>query len=553
MRQRRWVGGPVVTAALGIALCARPGVAQETVQVLVNGRFWTGDSSRSWVDAVAIRGDRILAVGTRDEVMAAAGPVAQLLDLHGGFVAPGFIDTHTHFQSAGALLLGVNLLDVSTDAGLRRRTGEADGRLPEAAWMVGGDWGAYDLASTWIPRRVLLDSLTGHRPAVLRKWDRSVFVANSAALQLAGLDPQHTADVLSEAETRTVLAAVPEPSLEQRLAGARLALQDLARHGVTTIHDITGAEQLRVFQYLAARDSLSVRVCARPTLDHWSDLAAVGIQTGYGSESLTFCGLKGFVDGIMGNSSAMFRAPYDHRPEERGRWRDMMQPPGTMEALIAGADAAGLTPQIHAIGDLAVDTLLDMYAEVIEKNGPRDRRFRLIHAQVVEPDDFVRFGQLGIIAEVQPYHAIDDMRWMDDRIGDRSRGAYAFRDLKNGGALLVFGSDWPGTNASWYPADPVLGIYAAVARQTLAGEPAEGWDPAQRLTVQEALEAYTIAPAFAAFEESWKGRLSPGYVADLVVLSHDLFAIDPSVIRDVHVVRTMVGGRWGFERAALTP
>ncbi|NIM52386.1 MAG: amidohydrolase family protein [Gemmatimonadales bacterium] len=527
--------------------------AESQIRVLVNGRIWTGDVARPWAEAVALQDGRILAVGDRAQVVRAAGSDARQEDLAGRFVTPGFIDTHTHFARAGELLLGVNLLDVSDDTGLRRRVGEAGDRLPPGSWMVGGDWGAYDLESDWAPRRSVLDSLTGDRPALLNKWDRSQFVANAAALAAAGIDPATHDGLLSREEAGRIYRAMPRPSFEQRLAEARLGLWDLVRHGVTTIHDITGAGAMRTYQYLKARDSLTVRVCARPTLDHWEDLAAVGIVTGYGDEVLSICGLKGFVDGIMGNSSAMFREPYRHMPDTRGRWRTMMSPPGNMERLIGSADSAGLTPQIHAIGDLAVDTLLDMFADAIEQNGPRDRRLRMIHAQVVEADDFRRFGELGIIAEVQPYHAIDDMRWMEDRIGSRSRGAYAFRSLKNGGALLVFGSDWPGTNAAWYPADPVLGIYAAVTRKTLDGKPEGGWYPDERVTVQEALEAYTVDAAYAAFEEDWKGKLAPGYVADLVVLSEDLFAIAPDAIKDVRVLRTMVSGRWVYSAEALSP
>jgi predicted amidohydrolase YtcJ len=445
------------------------------------------------------------------------------------------------------------LLDAADDATLARRVREADRRLPADAWMVGGDWGAYALESDWVPRRAHLDSLTGDRPALLNKWDRSQYLANAAALTAAGLDPTGHDGLLSPREVDRVRRVIPPPSFEQRLAEARLALANLRRHGVTTIHDITGAEQMRVFQHLAERDSLTVRVCARPTLDHWEDLAAVGIRTGYGNELLAICGLKGFVDGIMGNSSAMFREPYDHRPDTRGRWRAMMSPAGTMEELIRSADAAGLSPQIHAIGDLAVDTLLDMFAQAIRTNGPRDRRFRMIHAQVVEADDFARFGELDIIAEVQPYHAIDDMRWMETRIGSRAEGAYAFRSLQEGGALLVFGSDWPGTNASWYPAEPLLGIYAAVMRQTLDGEPDGGWYPDERLPLEDALEAYTVNAAYAEFAESWKGRLAPGYAADLVVLSHDLFAVPPERIKDVRVLATMVAGRWVYRSEPLTP
>lgn len=522
--------------------------AQERTLVLANGRFWTADSAVPWVEAVAVRGGWIVAAGSREEVLRAVGEGVEVEDLQGRFVVPGFIDTHTHFDRAGELLLGVNLLDVADDERFRRRVSEAHARLPSGSWMVGGDWGAYALDSDWIPSRRLLDSLVGDRPALLNKWDRSVYVASTAALRAAGIDPSVHSGRVSGEELERVRAAIARPSFEQRLAEARLALADLARHGVTTIHDNTPPEAMRVFQYLKERDSLSVRVCARPTLDRVEELAALGIETGFGDGWLKICGLKGFVDGIMGNSTARFRQPYRHRPETRGQWRAMMEPSGNLERLLRLADSAGLTPQVHAIGDLAVDTLLDFFQQVVEARPGRrrERRFRVIHAQVVEPDDFLRFGALGLVAEVQPYHAIDDMRWMEERIGERARWAYAFRSLKRGGAVLVFGSDWPGTNASWYPADPLLGMYAAVTRQTLEGKPEGGWFPEERLTVQEALEAYTKDAAWAAYEENWKGRLLPGFVADLAVLSEDLFQIPAAKIKDVRILGTMVGGRWVY-------
>jgi predicted amidohydrolase YtcJ len=532
---------------LGLLL-VQPAAAQVGIgtEVLVNARVWTGDADRPWAEAIAVHNGRVIAVGSAADVGRIVGSEARAENLRGRFVMPGFIDTHTHFEAAGRLLLGLNLLDVASDAGLRQRVADAHRRLPPGSWMVGGDWGAYDLNSTWRPRRPLLDSLVGDRPMLLTKWDRSQSVANTAALRAAGILSLDHDGLLTTAEAARVRSVIPAPSFSQRRAEADRALADLAWHGVTTIHDITGAEQMRLFRHLHNRDSLTVRVCARPTLDHWEDLAAVGIETGYGDEMISICGLKGFVDGIMGNSSAMFREPYRHRPDVRGQWRAMMSPPGNMERLILGADAVGLTPNVHAIGDFAVDTLLDLFEHAIAVNGPKDRRFRMIHAQVVAPADFARFGRLGIIAEVQPYHAIDDMRWMEERIGERARGAYAFRSLANGGALLVFGSDWPGTNASWYPADPVLGIFAAVTRQPPDGEPAMGWYPEERLTVQEALEAYTVNAAYAAFQEDWKGQLRPGYVADLVVLSHDPFEVPPEAIKDIRVWRTMVAGRWVY-------
>jgi predicted amidohydrolase YtcJ len=410
------------------------------------------------------------------------------------------------------------------------------------------------------PHRDMIDPLTPDMPALLSRWDGSEHLANGAALSAAGItgatadpaggtierDPAtgEPTGILTGTAVELVREVIPEKSFEQRVIEARIALERLAENGVSGIHDITRAHQMSVFQHLHDRGELTVRVYARPTLDNWAHLSALGIKTGFGDDYLKIGGLKGFVDGIMGNSSARFREPYDHQPDQSGIWRTMvLEPPGIAE-LIYSADAVGLIPQVHAIGDLAVDTLLDWFEEAIERNGPGDHRFRMIHAQVVEDDDFRRFGELGVIAEVQPYHAIDDMRWMEERIGhERCRGAYAFKSLMDGGALLSFGSDWPGTNAAWYPAKPLLGIYAAVTRQTLDGEPEGGWFPEQRVDVETAIRAYTINNAFAAGEENDKGSVAAGKLADFTILDRDLLAIDPSEIKDVRVMATIVGGR----------
>jgi predicted amidohydrolase YtcJ len=296
---------------------------------------------------------------------------------------------------------------------------------------------------------------------------------------------------------------------------------------------------------------LTVRVYARPTLDRWWHLATAGIQHGFGNDWLKVGGLKGFVDGIMGNSTARFYEPYLSSGEV-GRWRAMMDPPGNMQRLLISADSAGHWPQVHAIGDHAIDTLLTMYERTMAVNGPRDRRFRIIHAQVLRgPETAERMARLGVIAEVQPYHAIDDMRWMEERIGERARWAYAFRTLQEAGVRLSFGSDWPGTNASWYPSSPLLGIYAAVTRQTLGGEPEEGWFPEERVDLETALRAYTINNAWAAGEEEIKGSLEPGKLADIVVVDRDLFSLDPAMLKNCRVLYTIVGGQVVYQRGDM--
>ncbi|HEX7051974.1 MAG TPA: amidohydrolase [Longimicrobiales bacterium] len=587
-----------IALAAWIAVVVPQTSALEADLILTGGRIWTGEAAQPWAEAVAVRGDRIVAVGTAREVERHRTRNTRVIALDGRFVAPGFIDDHTHFNRAGALLVGVNLLDVADEAGLIRRVREARDRLPDGAWIVGGDWGAYEAwamgaagaadesddeasgasgepsapgaaEAIFRPHRAMIDSITPRTPALLSKWDRSAYLANGRALELAGAncawpgvecEAGRPTGRLSPAAAARIRAVIPPKSLEQRLTEARAALARLASFGVTTIHDVTPAEQLVVYQELRRRGELTTRIYARPTLDKWDELAAIGIRPGFGDEWIRIGGLKGFVDGIMGNSSARFYEPY-LTTGVRGRWRDStntgattgpgsgMEPPGNMLRNLLGADSIGFWPQVHAIGDEAIDTLLDLYEHVIETNGPKPRRFRAIHVQVMRgPEVAERMARLGILAEVQPYHTIDDMRWMEERIGERARWAYAFRTLLDAGVRLSFGSDWPGTNASWYTANPLLGIYAAVTRQTLEGEPEGGWFPEERIDVETALRAYTVNNAYAAAEEEIKGSLAPGKLADVVVLDQDPFTVPPAQLKDIHVVLTVVGGKVVFER-----
>jgi hypothetical protein len=540
--------------------------AQQADVIFTNGRFWTGDSSRPRAEAIAVLGEKILAVGSRNDVLATRGPKTVVRDLGGKFVAPGFIDNHTHFGQAGALLTGVNLLDVADAVQLVRRVREARDRLPRGAWIVGGEWGAYEAFAqgstgaaanapakpAFKPQRNLIDSLTPESPALLSKWDRSTYLANGRALALAnatcaweGVECENGAPTgrLTPAAAERVRAVMPPKPLEQRLIEARTALRHLNELGVTTIHDNTSPEQFEVYQELKQRGELTVRIYGRPTLDKWDELRAVGIKHGFGDDWIKVGGLKGFVDGIMGNSSARFYEPYI-TSGKLGEWRTMMEPAGNMQKLLFGADSSGHWPQIHAIGDHAIDTLLTMMETVMRTNGPKERRWRVIHTQVIRgPEVAQRMARLGLIAEVQPYHAIDDMRWMEPRIGQRARWAYAFKTLQNAGVRLSFGSDWPGTNAAWYTASPLTGMYAAVTRQTLGGEPKAGWFPEERVDLETAMRAYTVNNAWVAGEEKVKGRLAPGYLADLAVVDRDPFSVPPSALKDLKVVLTMVGGR----------
>lgn len=535
--------------------------------VLLGGTVWTGDVERPSAQAVAVRGNRIVAVGSDSDVRGLAGDHTQVVELDGRFVSPGFIDNHTHFNSAGALLLGANLLDVSDEEGLRERISGAVERLPEGAWITGGDWGAYeewemDSAGDreaegfepFDPDRAMIDDLVANNPVLINRWDRSAFLASASALDAAGAscdwdgvqcaDGEPTGRLSSQAAAR-VRQAIPPKDLELQLEEARAALADLASHGVTTIHDNTPPAMFTVFHALEEASELTTRIYARPTLDRVEAQATLGLPRNFGSDLLQLGGFKGFVDGVMGNSSAMFYEPFEHTGGF-GNWRVMMDPPGNMERLLLIADSAGYWPQVHAIGDRAVDSLLTLFEHVEEVNGPdEDRRFRVIHAQhLAGPEVAERMAAFGAIAEMQPYHAIDDMRWMEERIGaERVRWTYAFRTLDEAGVLLSFGSDWPGTNAAWYTANPLMGMYAATTRQTRDGEPEGGWVPEERIDTETALRAYTVNNAWAEGSEDRKGRLLEGFLADLVVLDRNPLEVDPSDLQHIQVDYTLMDGR----------
>jgi predicted amidohydrolase YtcJ len=549
--------------------------------IVRNARIWTGDSTRPAAQALAVRGERLVAVGSNDEVERHRGPGTRVIDVGGRMVTPGFIDNHTHFSQAGALLIGANLLDVHEPALLAARVKAAAARMSPGAWLTGGDWGAYEdnpANSTgaqrpagaprprFSPDRSIIDSVSGGTPVLLNRWDRTAYLANGLALEQARLScdrPVRGLDCaggratgrVSDSALAQVRRAIAPRTFDQQLREARAAQQHLAELGVTTIHDITPPTQLPVYTEMERRGELTVRVFARPTLDKWDDMAYVGIAPGFGSDWVRVRALKGFVDGIQGNSTARFYEPQLHSGR-RGEWRDStntgassgpgsgMMPAGNMERLLFALDSAGWWANVHAIGDEAIDSTLDIMEKVFAVNGPKERRWRIIHSQVIRDASVAaRYKRLGIIAEVQPYHAIDDMRWMEERIGDRSRWAYAFRTFHDAGVPLLFGSDWPGTNASWYTADPMMVLYAAVTRQTVDGKPEGGWFPQERLDLETALRAYTVNNAWAEGEEASKGSLTAGKLADFVIIDRDLFAIPATQLKEARVLLTAVGGR----------
>ena len=545
--------------------------------VLRNATLWTGVGAGTEPGAVALLHGRIVAVGSDSEVEEWIGADTEVLDLDAAMVVPGFIDNHVHFSSAARLLLGANLLDVDDEASLIAAVRAADARLPQGAWLTGGDWSAYQRwpqgaerplegdIKLFEPHRSMVDDITASRPMLLSRFDRQAWFANSAALTAAGIadDEPDPADgkfgrdgdgrltgMLWGTAAAAVRTVMPEPAHAQRVAETHAALDRIRENGVTTVHDMSPSYQLRIYQELLARQELTVRVHYRPMISDYRSLADVGVRSGFGNPWIRLGAVKGHIDGIMGNSSALFHEPYAHQPDSRGRLRDVMFPEGNLQRLMNEADAAGLQITVHAIGDAANEMLLDMVEEMVDVNGVRDRRFRVVHAQVLHPRDIPRFNELDLIAEVQPFHAIDDMRWMAQRIGERAQGAYNFKSLLDSGATLSFGSDWPGTNAAWYPISPLLGIYAATTRKTVNGSPDGGWYPEERIGVEDALRAYTVNNAFAGYEENDKGTLEVGKLADITVLDRDLLSIPTDEIKEVRVLYTIVDGRIVFAAEA---
>ncbi len=532
--------------------------------VLHGGRVWTVDKARPRAEAVAIWRDRILAVGGDAEIKPLIGPGTRVFDLQGRRVVPGFFDSHVHLLSSGMILGQVVLKDAKDEAEFGRLLRDFDRKLPRDRWLLGGNWDHDRAFSGQLPTAALLDKYVPDRPVFLRRYDGHMAVVNTRALQKAGItdktpDPaggvifrkpgtQEPTGVLRDNAMGLVERLIPAPSDTEIAEAARAALAEARRVGVTSVVDMDGSDAatrrklLRTYRQLARDGLLSVRIDLRWPLAEWRSLAQLGIAAGFGDDWVTVGGLKGFVDGSLGSSTAKFFEPYVNEPGSTGVY---VTPLAKLREDVEEADRAGLAVAIHAIGDRANAELLDLFADVAKRNGPRDRRFRIEHAQHLRPQDFARFRELGVIPSLQPYHIIDDGRWAEGRIGPRRCvSSYVGRSLFDAEAKVAYGSDW-----SVAPLNPLLGIDGTVNRRTLDGKHPGGWFPEQRVSVAEAVEAYTLTAAYAAFQEKRRGSLEPGKLADLVVLSRDILAeAERDHIGATEVVLTVVGGKVVHEK-----
>ena len=547
------------SSLLALAVLSAPAPVIVADSVVTNARIWTGDADQPSAEALAVWQGKLIAVGKLADIQLLIGPKTTVLDATGARLVPGFHDSHVHFLGGGLQLARVELKDCKDEAEFNKRITEFHDKTSSERWMQGGNWDHERAFNGVLPTAELLDKLVKNRPVFLRRYDGHMGLANSAALKLANItadtkdpdggvigrmpDGKTPNGILKDNAMDLVAKFIPEPPEDELVEGVRAAMAECAKYGITSVTDMDGSgtttrnKLFRILQRLDRKDDLTVRIDLRWPIAEQKELSQLGVEAGFGTRYLRVGGLKGYMDGSLGSSTAKMFEPYVSDAKVTGVF---VTKPDDMQALVRKADADRLAVCVHAIGDEANARLLDLYAAVAKANGVRDRRFRIEHVQHLRPDDYKRFKQLNVVASMQPYHVVDDARWAEGRIGPkRCESSYAFRSLLDNGATLAFGSDWPVVTL-----DVLAGVDAAVNRRGLDGKTPNGWIPAQRITVEESLKAYTAGSAYASGVEKNRGMLKLGYDADFVLLDSDI--LEPKnrdTIIKTKVTTTVVGGR----------
>ena len=520
--------------------------------IIKNAKIWTGNLDKPNAEAMAIKGDSIIAIGSFEELIKFKGQNTEINDIHGNFITPGFIDTHVHLLMGGNSLLNVQLRNANTKEEFIKRIALFSKDIKPNQWIVEGNWD-HTLWGGELPSKEWIDEFTKEKPVAIYRMDGHMILANSAALKIAGIDrntpkikngeivknPDGTPTGILKSEAMyLVLNKIPALTDYQKEKAIKHAQEYLLSNGVTSIHDVDSLGGFGILKKIHTNNQLAIRVYSADPLHNWNVLSE---EKKIDNKWLKNGLLKGFVDGSLGSHSAAFKEPYSDKPEDSGILTANID---SLKTWITKADNKNLQITVHAIGDKANNTLLNTYQAVIQLNGNKDRRFRIEHAQHLDKNDISRFSDLNVIASMQPYHAIDDGRWAENLIGkERIQTTYPFKSLIDANTTLVFGSDWPVA-----PASPLYGIYAAVTRQTLDNKNPNGWVPEQKINVEQALIAYTKNAAFSSFDEKIKGTLEKGKLADFVVLNEDLTTIKPEKIKNVIVLQTYVGGKMVFSR-----
>ena len=523
--------------------------------IVTNAAVYTVDKHQPKAEAVAVIGDRIVAVGSRGDIASWRGPQTKVIDAGDKLLLPGFNDAHLHFIQGGAQLEQVQLTDAAKPEEFAKRIAAQVKKTQKGEWILGGRWDETKWPKPELPTKDLVDAVTGDTPMFVERYDGHEALANSVAMKLAGIDAKtpdvpggvvmrdasrNPTGVFKDAAMTLIYKTIPPMTREQRLRAARGALKHAASVGVTSVQHMNPEfAEVNAYSELAENGELTTRIYAVPMETDWRDQAKVGIRRAWGSSYLRLGAVKGYADGSLGSRTAYMFEPFTDDPGNRGLLSDEMHPPSAMRDRLMQADAAGLQLRVHAIGDRGISMILDIFADIETEHGDHDQRFAIEHAQHIAKKDFERFAKLHVIASMQPYHAIDDGRWAEGRLGhERARYSYAWRSFLDHGVTLAFGTDWPVA-----PLDPMVGLYAAVTRATLDGKNPGGWIPEEKITLPEAIEAYTMGAAFAEFQENEKGSITPGKLADMVILSDNILDLKPEAIRNVKVKITIVGGK----------
>jgi predicted amidohydrolase YtcJ len=537
-------------------MCAMNAAAQGIVADLVvtNANVHTMNTARPKAASIAVIGNRIVSIGSDVDTRSLIGPNTRVIDAKGKLVIPGFNDAHVHFLETGSQLSSVDLRDAKTPQEFVQRIKDFAAKLPKGRWILGGKWDHENWTPAELPTAAMIDAVTPDNPVFIDRLDGHMALANSVALKLAGVNKDtkdvpgglivrdaagNPAGVLKDNAMDYVTKVIPEASFEERLEAAQAATDHAASLGITSVTDVSAGTDVGVYQELLRQGKLKTRVYGCSTLGDYERWERTGVRHAFGDAMLRVGCLKGYADGSLGSTTAWLFEPYLDDPTTTGLAMDVAK--ALQDAI--NADKAGLQIKIHAIGDRANAEILNIYEKLGEANGSRDRRPSIEHAQHLRQEDIKRFGQLKVVASMQPYHIIDDGRWAWKRLDEkRLKGTYAFRSLLDSGAVLAFGSDSPVA-----PLNPLLGVYAAVTRRTLDDKNPNGWIPEQKISVEETVRAFTWGSAYGEYQENVKGTLEPGKLADFVILSDDIFTIDPVKIRDAKVLTTVVDGRVVFE------
>lgn len=519
----------------------------------INGKIYTLDNKNPLAESVITEGNKIIFVGSNEEAKKIIDINTKIIDLKGKLMLPGFIDNHTHFISGGFHLSGINLRNAKSTSEFKNIIKDYAEENP-GKWITGGNWDHEAWETKKLPHKNWIDEFTKDNPVFIERYDGHIALANSYALKLAGINKDtpnpdggiiekdektgEPTGILKDNAMSLIYSIIPEPSEEDYHKACLLALEEAKRFGVTSIQDITYRKDLKTYQKIYKEGKLTCRIYTRLPISDYEHLTELGIEAGFGSDKLKVGSLKAFADGSLGASTAWFFEPYTQDTTNSGLPMEIVTN-GDLEKWALDADINKLQLSIHAIGDKANSFILDLYEKIKKQNPNWDRRFRIEHAQHIRFQDIPRFKQIGVIASVQPYHCIDDGVWAEKRIGkDRIKYTYPFRSFLNNDVMLCFGSDW-----TVAPLNPLLGIYAAVTRRTVDDKNFGGWIPEQKITVEEAVKCYTINNAYASFEENIKGSIEVEKLADLVVLSDDIFLIDPVKIKDVKIEMTIFDGK----------